>query len=169
LASIVPRALSRLQIETSTPKPVWAGVAPVRMPRLARLPSQARIGVSCYEAGEILARLRARFRRFEEFTATVIDHAGHVACILAERRGIKVVAPVHDAIMAEGPVKDIKDVSLALDRIMRDASAVVLQGYALATDEKITKHTRSTPENFSAGRRLSKVFEFLWRESANAG
>jgi hypothetical protein len=40
LASIVPRALSCLQIETSTPKPVWAGVAPVRMPRLARLPSQ---------------------------------------------------------------------------------------------------------------------------------
>src|SRR5262245_56382378 len=58
----------------------------------------------------------------------------HVACILAERRGLKIVAPVHDAIMAEGRVSEIKDVSRALDRVMRDASAIVLQGYELATE-----------------------------------
>jgi DNA polymerase I len=153
-------------------KPVTLGI----LYGLSAVSLAARIGVSGYEAGEILARLRARFRRFEESTATVIDHAGldlelatpfgwrmrcppgtnprtlrnfpmqstgaeilHVACILAERRGIKIVAPVHDAIMAEGPIGDIKDVSLALDRVMRDASAIVLQGYELATDEKIIR------------------------------
>jgi DNA polymerase I len=153
-------------------KPVILGI----LYGLSTVSLAARIGVSCYEAGEILARLRVRFRRFEEFTARVIDHAGldlelatplgwhmrcppgtkagtlrnfpmqstgaeilHVACILAERRGIKIVAPVHDAIMAEGPVEDIQDVSVALDRVMRDASAIVLQGRELSTDETIVR------------------------------
>src|SRR5262249_34703530 len=61
----------------------------------------------------------------------------HVACILAERRGIRIVASVHDAIMAEGPIDEIRDVSIVLDRVMRDASAIVLRGYELSTEEKI--------------------------------
>ena len=95
-------------------------------------------GVSLFEAAELLARLRARFRTFENFVQCTLDHAGllleigtpfgwtmqcppeinprtvrnfpiqstaaeilHVACILAERRGIPIVATVHDALMAE--------------------------------------------------------------------
>src|SRR5262249_51782868 len=95
-----------------------------------------RTGVSLSEACEILARLRARFRTFEAYAASVVDHAGldleistplgwymqcppgtnprtirnfpiqataaeilHVLCILAERRGIEIVAPIHDAIL----------------------------------------------------------------------
>ena len=61
----------------------------------------------------------------------------HVACILAERRGIEVVAPVHDAIMAEAPIDQAEDVSAALDRCMRDASAIVLRGYELPTDVQL--------------------------------
>jgi hypothetical protein len=57
----------------------------------------------------------------------------HVACILAERRGIEVAAPVHDALLAEAPLDQIEDVSSALDRVMRDASATVLRGYELPT------------------------------------
>ena len=97
-----------------------------------------RIGVSLFEAAEILARLRAQFRVWEDYAHSVLDHAGfnleigtpsagacsarpgssrarcgifrskvdrreilHVACILAERRGIEIVAPVHDALMAD--------------------------------------------------------------------
>jgi DNA polymerase-1 len=63
----------------------------------------------------------------------------HVASILAERRGIEVVAPVHDAIMAQAPLGQADDVSAALDRVMRDASAVVLRGYELPTDEQLIK------------------------------
>jgi hypothetical protein len=133
-----------------------------------------RTGISVYEAAEILARLRARFRRFEEFARRTIDHAGlllevdtplawtmqcppelnprtirnfpiqstaaeilHIACVLAERRGIEVVAPIHDALLAQGPVDVIADVSAALDRVMRDASAIVLRGYELPTDEQL--------------------------------
>jgi DNA polymerase-1 len=135
-----------------------------------------RTGVSLFEAAEILARLRARFRVFEAFAQSAVDHAGldleigtpfgwymqcpsginprtvrnfpiqstgaevlHVLCILAERRGIEVVAPVHDAIMAEAPADQIEDVSAALDRCMRDAAAVVLRGYELPTDVQIVR------------------------------
>ena len=131
----------------------------------------ARTGISLFEAGEILARLRARFHRFEDYAQSVGDHAGlrleigtpfgwcmqcpsgtnprtirnfpmqstgseilHVACILAERRGIEVVAPVHDAIMAEGPADQAEELSTALDQLMGDAAAVVLRGYRLPTD-----------------------------------
>jgi hypothetical protein len=58
----------------------------------------------------------------------------HVACLLAERRGIEVIAPVHDALMAEAPVDQAEEVSISLDRAMRDGAAVVLRGYELPTD-----------------------------------
>ena len=63
----------------------------------------------------------------------------HVACVLAERRGIEIVAPVHDAFMAEAALDEIEDASAALDRVMRDASAIVLRGYELPTDSQIIR------------------------------
>jgi DNA polymerase I len=129
-----------------------------------------RTGLSMFEAREILARLHAEFRVFEDWAANTIDRAGltlqlstrlgwsvnwspgtshrtlrnwpiqatgaeilHVASVLAERRGLRIVAPIHDAFMAEGPAADIEDVSTALDRVMRDASALILEGYELPT------------------------------------
>ena len=133
-----------------------------------------RTGISLFEAGEILARLRARFRVFESFAQSAVDHAGmeletrtpfgwcmrcpsgmnsrtirnfpiqsagaeilHVACVLAERRGIEIVAPVHDALVAEAEADCAEAVSAGLDRVMRDAAAVVLRGYELRTDVQI--------------------------------
>jgi DNA polymerase I-like protein with 3'-5' exonuclease and polymerase domains len=61
----------------------------------------------------------------------------HVACVLSERRGINIVAPVHDAIMAEAPIERAEEIAAALDRVMRDAAALVLRGYELPTDAKI--------------------------------
>ena len=132
----------------------------------------SRAGISLYEAAEILARLRARFRTFEEWCTNTADYAGlrmtmstafgwtvqcppgtsartirnwpiqsdgaailHAASILAERRGIRIVAPIHDAFLAEGPAADIADISVALDRLMRDASSLVLRGYELPTSD----------------------------------
>jgi DNA polymerase-1 len=63
----------------------------------------------------------------------------HVACVLAERRGIKIIAPVHDAFLAEADADREEEVSAALDRVMRDAAAVVLRGYELPTDEQIIR------------------------------
>jgi len=63
----------------------------------------------------------------------------HVACVLAERRGIQIIAPIHDALLAEGPADQAEELSAALDRVMRDASAVVLRGYELPTDQQIVR------------------------------
>jgi DNA polymerase I len=131
-----------------------------------------RVGISVVEAAEILARLRARFRAFEEFCSTVRDHAGldlvlstnfgwtmqcppgtsrrvlrnwpvqaagaeimHIFTILAERRGLPVCATIHDAVLAEGDDANIDDISRELDHTMGDASALVLDGYRLPTDD----------------------------------
>jgi DNA polymerase-1 len=136
----------------------------------------SRVGVSLYEAAEILARLHAQFHVFEDFARSVGDHAGlkleistpfgwymqcppgikartvrnfpiqsmgaeilHVACILAERRGIEIIAPVHDALMAETDSDRVEEVSAALDQVMRDASSIVLRGYELPTDVQIIR------------------------------
>jgi DNA polymerase I len=62
-----------------------------------------------------------------------------VAVILAERRGLQVIAPVHDALTAQTPLASIHSASEALDRIMRDASAIVLRGYEIKSDEQIIR------------------------------
>jgi DNA polymerase I-like protein with 3'-5' exonuclease and polymerase domains len=129
-----------------------------------------RTDMGLSEATEILARMRARFWRTEEYCADVRDYADfygnlttdwgwtvqcppntnyrtlrnwpiqsagseimHAFCILAERRGLEVVAPVHDAFMVECDVADARDVARDLDRAMRDASALVLGGYEIPT------------------------------------
>jgi DNA polymerase-1 len=61
----------------------------------------------------------------------------HVACILAERRGIPIIATIHDALVAEVDLDHVGGASTALDRIMRDASAVVLRGYELCTEVQL--------------------------------
>jgi hypothetical protein len=63
----------------------------------------------------------------------------HVACILAERRGIEIIAPVHDALMAETSLDRAKEVSATLDQVMGDAAAIVLRGHRLPTDVKIIR------------------------------
>jgi DNA polymerase family A len=133
-----------------------------------------KTGLSLFEACEIITRLRARFRIFEDYSRRIQDHAGldleistpfgwvmqcppainprvvrnfpiqstaseiyHVATMLAERRGIQLVASIHDALIAEADARDAKDVSAALDQVMRDASSLVLRGYELPTEEQI--------------------------------
>jgi hypothetical protein len=133
-----------------------------------------RTGLSLFEAGEILARLRAQFHIFESYAQRVADHAGlrleistpygwimqcppginprtvrnfpiqstgseilHVASVLAERRGIAIIAPIHDAFLAEAEADRAEEVSVALDQVMRDASRIVLRGYELRTDCQI--------------------------------
>ena len=68
-----------------------------------------------------------------------------VACIMAARRGIKLLAPVHDAVLIEAPIERIEtDVALMQD-IMRRASRIVLPTGELRTDAKIIRY----PERYS--------------------
>jgi DNA polymerase I-like protein with 3'-5' exonuclease and polymerase domains len=68
--------------------------------------------------------MRARTIRNFPIQATAAEVL-HVACVLAERRGIGIVAPVHDALMAKCALPDVDATAAALDRCMRDAAAVV--------------------------------------------
>jgi hypothetical protein len=60
-----------------------------------------------------------------------------LACCLATERGISVCAPVHDALLVEGPVDGIDQVVLDTQAAMREASEVVLGGFGLRTDAKV--------------------------------
>src|SRR4029453_11153834 len=63
----------------------------------------------------------------------------HVLCILAERRGIKLVAPIHDAVLAEDELGQTDELVSELDRVMRDAAALVLRGYELPSGHQVIR------------------------------
>ncbi len=59
-----------------------------------------------------------------------------LACIAATEQGIRVCAPVHDALLIEAPLSELDDAIAACRDIMAEASAIVLGGFKLRTDEK---------------------------------
>ncbi len=68
-----------------------------------------------------------------------------ISCTLAARHGIKLLAPVHDAVLLEAPIERIEaDVAL-MQEIMRRASRIVLNSdsdgpHELRTDAKIVRY-----------------------------
>jgi DNA polymerase I len=64
-----------------------------------------------------------------------------ICCVMAERHGIKLLAPVHDAVLIEAPIDRIEaDVAL-MREIMRRASRIVLNASADGTHELRTDKT----------------------------
>ena len=63
-----------------------------------------------------------------------------LACCLATERGIAVCAPVHDALLVEGSVDEIEEVVAATQHAMREASEIVLGGFALRSDAEIVRY-----------------------------
>jgi DNA polymerase I len=82
-----------------------------------------------------------------------------IACILGTRHGIRLLAPVHDAVLVEGPVERIEaDVAL-MREIMRRASRIVLNAdpagmHELRTDCTIIR---------SPDRYIDKRGEAIWQ------
>ena len=124
----------------------------------------ARLGVSTFEAHEMLNQHRELFAQYWHWSDDWVQHALQtgvmrtafgwkcrtgitefnersirnwpvqatgadilrIACILATRHGIKLLAPVHDAVLIEAPIERIEaDVAL-MQEIMRRASRIVL-------------------------------------------
>ena len=65
-----------------------------------------------------------------------------IALIQAE---IGVCAPVHDAVLIEGPVGEIEHIVRRARSIMEGASRVILDGFTIRTDAKIIRY----PERYS--------------------
>ena len=60
-----------------------------------------------------------------------------LACILATEGGVRVCAPVHDAVLVEAPTDEINAEVATVARAMSDASACVLDGFRLRSDAMI--------------------------------
>jgi DNA polymerase I-like protein with 3'-5' exonuclease and polymerase domains len=54
-----------------------------------------------------------------------------VAVVMARKRGIEVCAPVHDALLVEGPDDAADELAATMREVWRDASRAVLRGCAL--------------------------------------
>jgi DNA polymerase-1 len=63
-----------------------------------------------------------------------------LACILTTEKGIKVCAPVHDAILIEAPLQDLDSAISETQEIMAEASAIILGGFKLKTDADVVRH-----------------------------
>jgi DNA polymerase-1 len=62
-----------------------------------------------------------------------------LACIRLISDGVRVCAPVHDAILIEAPLADLDAVVAHTQAVMRGASAAVLGGFMLESDAKIVR------------------------------
>ncbi len=63
-----------------------------------------------------------------------------LACCLATVRGIKVVAPIHDAIMIEAPLDLLEAEVARAQAAMAEASRVVLNGFELRSEAKLIRY-----------------------------
>jgi DNA polymerase I len=139
----------------------------------------ARLGVSTFEAHEMLNQHREQFSQYWRWSDDWVQHALQsgimrtafgwtcrtgitefnersirnwpiqsagadilrIACILAARHGIRLLAPIHDAVLIESSIEQIEaDVAL-MREIMRRASRVVLNATTEGTHELRTDYT----------------------------
>ncbi|HTB77317.1 MAG TPA: DNA polymerase, partial [Polyangiaceae bacterium] len=63
-----------------------------------------------------------------------------IACVLAIERGVRVCAPVHDALLIEAPSAEIEGAVATTQAAMREASGIVLDGFSLRADAKVFAH-----------------------------
>lgn len=71
-----------------------------------------------------------------------------LACSLGTEAGIRIVAPVHDAVLIEAPLEELEEASLVMQNIMAEASEVVLGGFRLRSDVKLIR----APERYNEAR-----------------
>ena len=107
-------------------------------------------GWPIYVTGEVNPRSLANF----PMQANGAEMLRLAAC-LATERGVEVCAPVHDALLVEGPADSIVDVVATTRAAMAEASAIVLNGFRLRTDAEIITWP---------GRYMDKRGQVLWEE-----
>lgn len=78
-----------------------------------------------------------------------------LACCLTTERGIKVAAPVHDALLVESPVDEIDQVVSETQAAMKEASEIILSGFSLRSDAEIVRY----PDRYT-----DKRGERMWKE-----
>jgi DNA polymerase I-like protein with 3'-5' exonuclease and polymerase domains len=77
-----------------------------------------------------------------------------LACTYATRGGLRVCAPVHDAVLIEAPLAELEPTVEKMRAFMAAASGAVLGGPELGTDAKLIRH----PDRF-----MDRRGETMWR------
>lgn len=80
-----------------------------------------------------------------------------LACCLATEGGIKVCAPVHDALLIEAPLEELDQAGAQTQLAMKEASQWVLGGFPLRTEVELVIH----PDRYS-DQRGKAMWELVW-------
>ena len=80
-----------------------------------------------------------------------------LACCLATEQGVRVCAPIHDALLIEASLSDLEDVVAQTQQAMSDASAAVLSGFQLRSDAKLVRY----PDRYM-DERGQQMWETIW-------
>jgi hypothetical protein len=81
-----------------------------------------------------------------------------LACCLATERGVRVCAPIHDAILIEAAEGELEHAIEEAQRAMSDASALVLDGFCLHSDARPIIH----PAHYE-DERGKQMWETCWQ------
>ena len=63
-----------------------------------------------------------------------------IACILLTEEGIRVCAPIHDALLIEAPLDELDQAIATTKSLMLEASRIVLDGFELGSDVKVVRY-----------------------------
>ena len=88
-----------------------------------------------------------------------------LACCFVTESGITVCAPVHDAILIEAPLENLDAAIMKAQSLMREASAIILDGFQLRSDVEIYRY----PERYMDKRGLEmwNIVDEILNEKAN--
>jgi DNA polymerase I-like protein with 3'-5' exonuclease and polymerase domains len=81
-----------------------------------------------------------------------------LACCVVTEAGIRVCAPVHDALLIEAPLEALEEAATLTQKLMADASEVVLGAFRLRSDAKLVRH----PERYTDDRGTA-MWGRVWR------
>jgi DNA polymerase-1 len=63
-----------------------------------------------------------------------------IACILIHQEGIRICAPIHDALLIEAPLEELEEKVKRAQELMAQASRIVLDGFELETDADLIRY-----------------------------
>ena len=84
-----------------------------------------------------------------------------IACILMTEAGIRVCAPVHDAVLIEAPLEELEVRVKQAQELMREASRQVLGGFELTTDADVYRYPDRYRDEERGGAFWDKVMGLL--------
>ena len=84
-----------------------------------------------------------------------------IACILMTEAGIRVCAPVHDAVLIEAPLEELEARVQQAQDLMIEASRQVLGGFTLTTDADIYRYPERYRDEERGGAFWDKVMGLL--------